>query len=66
MSRDSYIVRIYNRPVQTGLDEETGSMTGIIEDAETGMKYTFHNMGELWSFMAKNSNKISDHPTSTN
>ena len=66
MSRDSYIVRIYNRPEEIGLEEETEPMTGIVEDVETGQKYTFHNAGELWGFMAKHQEKISGHPKTTN
>jgi len=48
MSRDSYIVRIYNRPEMTGLENESESITGVVEDADTGTKYTFHNMEDLW------------------
>ena len=66
MGRDSYIVRIYNRPVHTGLEEETESMIGIVENVETGIKYTFHNPVELWGFMEKHHEKTSEHPTSTN
>lgn len=56
MGRDSYIVRIYNRPELIDL-KESESITGIVEDAETGTKYTFHNKEELWSFVANHQSR---------
>ena len=52
MSRNSFIVRIYDPPVINEIKNEAEQMTGIVEDAGTGIKYAFHNKDELWLFMA--------------
>lgn len=59
MIRDSYIIRIYN---QQELNQETQTMNGIIEDTETGTKYTFHNKEELWDFVSKHQLESSELP----
>jgi hypothetical protein len=66
MGRDSYLVRIYNRPELTGLEEEGESMTGIVEDIDTGTRYTFHNMEELWKFMAEHQPGMQNWPETKN
>ncbi len=66
MNRNSYIVRIYTSYQVT--DQEKGSepMTGIVEDTDTGTKYTFHNKEELWGFMTKYQGKILSQSNTTN
>ena len=66
MARDSYIVHIYNRQELPGLKQEIDTMNGIIEDTETGIKYTFHTKEELWDFVAKHQLEMPNQPKSTN
>lgn len=60
MARNSFIVRVYDQPVTNNIKNKVELMTGIVEDADTGMKYTFNNKDELWRFMAERQKKIID------
>ena len=48
----SYIVRIYRKSCLTVTTPSAFEMMGIIEDVEQGRSSTFHNIDELWHFMA--------------
>lgn len=58
MARNSFIVRVYDQPVTNNIKNKVDPMTGIVEYADTGMKYTFNNKDELWKFMADCQDKI--------
>ena len=60
MTRNSFVVRVYDQSVTNGIKKEAEPMAGIVEDVDTGIKHAFHNKDELWKFMAKRWEKISD------
>ena len=60
MIRNSFIVRVYDQPVTKDLKNEVELMTGVVEDADTGMEYTFHNKDELWKFMSEHQDETKE------
>jgi len=62
MARNSFIVRVYGRPETYSLNNKVETLIGIVEDADTGMKYTFHNKDELWRFVTSNKEQVVDQP----
>ncbi len=59
MIMNSYIVHVYDQPKISDIKQKSVLMSGIIEDVDTGMKYTFHNKDELWEFMAEHQDELS-------
>jgi len=60
MNRNSFIVRVYEQTEIKGKKEKAEPMMGIVEDANSGIKRTFHNRDELWGFMSERQQGIAD------
>ncbi len=60
MSRNSFIVRVYEQTeIKENKDEEVLTM-GIVEDADSGVKRAFHNRDELWVFISERQQKTTE------
>ena len=60
MLKKSYIIRVYDQQESSALENKVEGMNGIVEDVDTGIKYSFHNKEELWIFMAEHKKDLDD------
>ena len=62
MAKKSYIIRVYEQPITSDIENTAEKFNGIVEDVDTGIKYAFHNRNELWQFMTEYKEQAIDQP----
>ncbi len=60
MSRNSFIVRVYDTSLVEGSKNEFVPMLGTVEDVNSGIKRAFHDKEELWVFIAERQQELTE------